>query len=70
MSDPLFDTSEGNTPIDEDEALGLKLTWVRTRRDLNQAEATNILDARRAIRSPTVDEGLDDLEPLIEFMWS
>ena len=53
MSDPLFDTSDGNTPIDEDEALGLKLTWVRSRGDLNEAEAANILDARRAIRSPT-----------------
>ena len=60
MSDPLFDTSDGNTPIDDDEALGLKLTWVRTRGDLNEAEAANILDARRAIRSPAVDEVLDD----------
>jgi len=61
MSDPLFDTSDGNTPIDDDEALGLKLTWVRTRADLNQAEAANILDARRAIRSPALAEVLDDL---------
>lgn len=61
MSDPLFDTSDGNTPIDEDEALGLKLTWVRSRGDLNEAEAANILDARRAIRSPALDEVLDDL---------
>ena len=61
MSDPLFDTSDGNTPIDEDEALGLKLTWVRSRGDLNEAEAANILDARRAIRSPTLGEVLDDL---------
>lgn len=61
MSDPLFDTSDGNTPIDDDEALGLKLTWVRTRGDLNEAEAANILDARRAIRSPALDEVLDDL---------
>ena len=60
MSDPLFDTSDGNTPIDEDEALGLKLTWVRSRGDLNEAEAANILDARRAIRSPTLGEVLDD----------
>lgn len=61
MSDPLFDTSDGNTPIDEDEAVGIKLTWVRTRDDLNQAEAANILHARRAIRSPALDEVLDDL---------
>ena len=61
MSDPLFDTSDGNTPIDDDEALGLKLTWVRTRGDLNEAEAANILDARRAIRSSALDDVLDDL---------
>lgn len=61
MSDPLFDTSDGNTPIDEDEALGLRLTWVRTRGDLNEAEAANILDTRRAIRSPAIDDVLDDL---------
>ncbi len=43
MSDPLFDTSDGNTPIDEDEnALGLKLTWVRT------AAATSMKPASRA----------------------
>lgn len=61
MSDPLFDTSDGNTPIDEDEALGLRLSWVRTRGDLNEAEAANILAARRAIRSPALDDVLDDL---------
>lgn len=61
MSDPLFDASDGNTPIDEEEARGLKPTWVRTRGDLNDAEAANILDARRAIRKPTLDDVLDDL---------
>lgn len=61
MSDPLFETSDGNTPIDEDEAEGLRLSWVRTRGDLNDAEAANILEARRAIRSPSLDEVLDDL---------
>ncbi len=61
MSDPLFTISDGNTPIDDDEALGLRLTWVRTRGDLNEAEAANILEARRSIRSPALDEVLDDL---------
>lgn len=61
MSDPLFDVSDGNTPIDDDEADGLRLSWVRTRGDLNEAEAANILEARRAIRSPSLDEVLDDL---------
>ncbi|MCC5951581.1 MAG: mobile mystery protein B [Acidimicrobiia bacterium] len=45
----------------EDEALGLRPTWIRTRGDLNEAEAANIFDARRTIRSPAVDEVLDDL---------
>ncbi len=61
MNDPLFDNSDGTTPIDEDEAEGLRLTWVRTRGELNEAEAANILAARRAIRSPSLDEVLDDL---------
>lgn len=61
MSDPPFDTSHGNTPIDEDEAQGLRLSWDRIRRDLNQAEAANILQARRTIRSPSLDQVLDDL---------
>lgn len=61
VSDPLFDTSDGNTPIDHDEADGLRLSWVRTRGDLNDAEAANILEARRVIRSPSLEEALDDL---------
>lgn len=61
MSDPLFDTSDGNTPLDDDEADGLRLSWVRTRGDLNEAEAANILEARRAVRSPSLDDVLDDL---------
>ena len=61
MTDPLFDAGDGNTPLDEDEADGLKPTWVRTRADLNQAERDNIDEARSSIRSATVDEVLDDL---------
>lgn len=61
MTDPLFAVGDGNTPLDEDEADGLKPTWVRTRSDLNDAERDNILEARRAIRSATVGEVLDDL---------
>ncbi len=61
MTEPLFDDGDGNTPLDEDEADGLRLSWVRTRRDLNEAERDNILEARRSIRSRTVDEILDDL---------
>jgi Fic-DOC domain mobile mystery protein B len=76
VSDPLFDTSDGNTPIDEDEAQGLRLSWVRTRGDLNEAEAANILEARRGIRSPSLDALLDDLwlrrlhERMFRDVWS
>ncbi len=61
MTDPLFDFGDGNTPIDDDEADGLRPTWVRTRGDLNDAERDNILEARRAIRSAPIDDVLDDL---------
>ena len=61
MSDPLFDTGDGNTPIEDDEAEWLRLSWVRTRGDLNEAEAANIAAARRAIRPPSVDDVFDDL---------
>lgn len=61
MIDPLFDTSDGNTPVGEDEARGLRLSWVRTRGDLNEAEAANILEALRMIRPASTDEVLDDL---------
>lgn len=61
MTDPLFDLADGNTAIDEDEALGLRLSWVRTRGDLNEAEAANIAKARRAIRSPSLEQVTDDL---------
>jgi len=48
-------------PIDEDKARGLRLSWVRTRGDLNDAEAANILKGGRAIRSPSLDDVADDL---------
>ncbi|MCP3936234.1 MAG: mobile mystery protein B [Actinomycetia bacterium] len=57
----MFANSDGNTPIDEDEARGLRLSWVRTRGDLNDAEAANILKGRRAIRSPPLNVVTDDL---------
>lgn len=34
---------DGQTPLDPDEAQGLKLAFVATRADLNSAEATNII---------------------------
>ncbi len=59
--DPRFQISDGNTPIDEDEAHGLRPSWIRTRSDLNDAEAANILKARQAIRPPSVDDVTDDI---------
>lgn len=42
-----FQIDDGQTPLDADEARGLKLSWVATRGDLNDAEGTNILAAMR-----------------------
>jgi Fic-DOC domain mobile mystery protein B len=42
-----FQLDDGQTPLDPDEARGLRLSWVATRGDLNDAEGTNILDAMR-----------------------
>ena len=38
---------EGQTPLDPDEAQGLIPSWIRTRGDLNEAEATNLTEAYR-----------------------
>lgn len=38
---------DGQTPLDPDEAQGLKLAFVATRADLNSAEATNFVDGMR-----------------------
>ncbi|MCU1390801.1 MAG: hypothetical protein JWL72_4139 [Ilumatobacteraceae bacterium] len=56
-----FDGDAGQTPLDPDESDGLRLSWVRTRDDLNLAESDNILAARRRVGRPTVSEVLDDV---------
>lgn len=43
----LFDIEDGQTPLDPDEAVGLKLGWIATRSDLNDAEGANILSGMR-----------------------
>jgi Fic-DOC domain mobile mystery protein B len=50
------------TPLDPDEAAGLKLSWVATRGDLNVAEAQNIADAVSwaAARRFTTDHVLEE----------
>jgi Fic-DOC domain mobile mystery protein B len=45
LTDPPDATPPDTTPLDPDEAAGLKLGWVATRGDLNAAEAQNIADA-------------------------
>lgn len=52
---------DGQTPLDPDEARGLKLAWVANRSDLNLAEEHNIVRGmawanRRAGRSPVLTQ--------------
>lgn len=47
MNDPLLPQDEGNTPLDDEEREGLKLSYVTTRADLNAAEQQNILKAQK-----------------------
>ena len=42
---------EGATPLDEEQRAGLRLSWVSTRADLNEAEADNILKGSRRWRA-------------------
>lgn len=53
-----FEIEDGQTPLDPDEAQGLKLKWVATRADLNDAEGANIVSgmlwAAREIRKKEV----------------
>ena len=46
MNDPLLPQDDGNTPLDDEEREGLKLSYVTTRGDLNAAEQQNILKAQ------------------------
>jgi len=55
----LLPGGDGHTPLDDDERRGLKLSYVSTRGELNEAEQAGILDAVGR-RPPPVDELLDD----------
>lgn len=46
---------DGATPITDDEAAGLKLTWVTTRGELNEVEQANIVAGLRRRRWRTAD---------------
>ena len=43
----LFEASDGDTILCEEEKLGLIPSWVTTRGDLNAAEQQNIVEAER-----------------------
>jgi Fic-DOC domain mobile mystery protein B len=58
--DPLLPLGDGHTPLDGDDREGLKLTYVTTRSELNEAEQENILRARQGRRHPTLQALLDD----------
>ena len=45
MSDPLFEQSDGSTPLTEEEREGLIPSYIALRGELNEAEQANILEA-------------------------
>lgn len=63
MRDPLACGDADNTPLDPDEAAGLRLSWVATRADLDAAEQVSITTGlrRRRWRRPSTPDLLDDL---------
>jgi Fic-DOC domain mobile mystery protein B len=58
--DPLLPLGDGHTPLDDDDRQGLKLSYITTRSELNEAEQENILRARQGRRRPTLQVLLDD----------
>lgn len=62
-ADPLLPDADGSTPLDRDERSQLRPSWVRTRGDLNRAEAEAIAATQRhfARRVPPLEVILDDL---------
>jgi Fic-DOC domain mobile mystery protein B len=59
-SDPLLPLGDGHTPLGDDDRHGLKLSYITTRGELNEAEQANILKARQGRRPPTLEALLDD----------
>ena len=58
--DPLLPSGDGHTPLGEDDLEGLKLSYITTRGELNEAEQANILRCRQRNRPPTLGELMDD----------
>jgi Fic-DOC domain mobile mystery protein B len=59
-SDPLLPLGGGHTPLGDDDRQGLKLSYITTRSELNEAEQENILRARQGRRPPALEALLDD----------
>jgi Fic-DOC domain mobile mystery protein B len=57
--DPLAPRSNGQTPLSEEDRDGLILSYIATRRDLEEAEQRNIINGTLGLH-PTVDTLLDD----------
>lgn len=60
VTDPLWEHGDGQTVLHPDDRVGLKLTWVRTRGELNAAEQANIVECLRSLRQPATETLLDD----------
>lgn len=58
--DALLPDGDGHTPLGDDDVLGLKLSYVTTRGDLNEAEQENILRALTSRGAPSVEILLND----------
>ena len=61
MPDPLLPLGEGHTELGPDEQAGLRLTYITTRAELNDAEQRSIAAALLRRRPPTWSELLDDV---------
>jgi Fic-DOC domain mobile mystery protein B len=67
VSDPLSGGGNGQTPVHADDLVGLRLRWIRTQGQLDEAERLNLLAGRQWAfsRSRSVNAILDD-----RFVWN
>ncbi len=61
MSDPLLPSGQAHTLLSEEDREGLKLTYITTREEINEAEQANITRAVIRVRRPPPPRLLDDL---------
>ena len=61
MIDPLLPVGDGRTMLSEDDRQDLRLRYITTRGELNEAEQANILPAVGRARRPSLHTLLDDL---------